>query len=437
MRTPAKSVLVSGAGIAGPTLAYWLEHYGFEVTLVELAPRPRTGGYIIDFWGLGYDVADRMHLVPALARAGYQVQDLRFVDGHGRRVGGFGVEVFRRLTGGRYVSLPRSVLARLIYDAIASRTTTVFGDSITALAQSDEGVDVSFERAPPRRFDLVIGADGLHSSVRRLAFGRQDLFEKYLGYVVAAFEVEGYRPRDEDVYVSYCVPGKQVARFAMRDDRTLFLFVFAADEPPPVAAHDTPAHKDIVRAQFNDAGWECTQILAAMDSCETLYFDRVSQIRMPSWSRGRVALLGDAAFAPSLLAGQGAALSMAAAYVLAGELAQARGDHVRAFVRYETLLRSFMDSKQKSAEQFAGSFAPKTLLGIFVRNQVTKLFAIPGIADLVLGRGLLDRLKLPDYSMAEAARSYERTGLTAAAQRASSQGKGEKSNEQRKEKRGL
>jgi 2-polyprenyl-6-methoxyphenol hydroxylase-like FAD-dependent oxidoreductase len=121
---------------------------------------------------------------------------------------------------------------------------------------------------------------------------------------------------------------------------------------------------------------------------------------MPGWSRGRVALVGDAAFAPSLLAGQGGALAMTAAYILAGELADARGNHLRAFTRFEAVLRDFMDDKQRSAKRFAGSFAPRTRLGIFVRNQATKLFGIPAVADCLLGRGLRDRLQLPDYSTA-------------------------------------
>jgi 2-polyprenyl-6-methoxyphenol hydroxylase-like FAD-dependent oxidoreductase len=394
----AKSILISGAGIAGPTLAYWLDRYGFDVTLVERAPRPRVGGYIVDFWGLGYDVADRMQLVPALEARGYEVQELRFVDDGGRRVGGFGADVFRQLTGGRYLSLPRSALANLIYDAIAERCPTIFGDSIRALTETDAGVDVNFERSSSRHFDLVIGADGQHSVVRKLVFGEGDKLEKYLGYAVAAFEAKGYRPRDEDVYISYALPGKQVARFALRDDATLFLLVLTAPLPPAVQPHDTKAQKKYLHAEFDGAGWECARILGIMDQCDDIYFDRVSQIVLPRWSRGRVALVGDAAAAPSLLAGQGAALAMTSAYVLAGELAKARGDHRRAFARYEAILRQFLDDKQASALQFAGSFLPQTRLGIFVRNQVTGLFGIPAVANFVLGRGLRDRLSLPHYS---------------------------------------
>ena len=168
-------------------------------------------------------------LLPELERRGYHVEEVRFVDAAGRRVGGFSVGVFRRLTAGRYVSLARSDLAGLIYRKIEGRCETMFGDSIAGIEQTGDGVHVAFERAPARRFDLLIGADGLHSTVRRLVFGSVERFEDYLGYMVAAFEVDGYRPRDEGVYVSYAAPGRQVARFAMRGDRTLFLFVFAAE----------------------------------------------------------------------------------------------------------------------------------------------------------------------------------------------------------------
>ncbi len=392
-----QSILISGAGIAGPTLAYWLMEYGFKPTLIERAPHLRSGGYVIDFWGLGYDVAERMGLVPALRRIGYDVQELRLVDEEGHRVGGFGVEVMRELTGGRYVSIARSELAQLLFEKIEGRCETLFGDSITALKEQGDGVKVSFEHAQTRRFDLVIGADGLHSEVRRLAFRDEGRFERYLGYMVAAFQAEGYRPRDDLVYVSYGLPGRQVARFAMRSDRTMFLFVFAADEPPRIEPHDMAAQKELLNAKFRDAGWECPQILRALAECNDLYFDPVAQIRMDAWSKGRVALVGDAAFCVSLLAGQGSALAMTAAYALAGELGRSSADPQAAFRRYEALLRPLMATKQKAAEQFAGSFAPKTRLGLFLRNQVTKAFAIPYVAKMTMGSSLLDRIELPDY----------------------------------------
>lgn len=394
---PGISVLISGIGIAGSTLAYWLGEHGLNPTLIERAPRLRTGGYIIDFWGLGFDVAERMGMAADLRSEGYNISELRLVNSKGKRTGGFGVDVFRILTGGRYVSLGRGDLAKLIYGKIGGRFETILDDSIASLEQDVDGVQVTFEHAPSRKFDLVVGADGLHSVVRKLAFGSEDEFEKYLGYTVAAFEVPGYQPRDELTYVAYAVPGKQVARFAMRGDRTLFLLIFAGEQSSYIDPRDTQAQKDILHAEFGHAGWECPQILAALNTCDELYFDRVSQIRMDTWTRGRVTLVGDSAFCPSLLAGQGSALAMIAAYVLAGEISKSEGSLPAALERYERLLHPFMTAKQTTAAAFAGSFAPKTRWGVFLRNQITRTFGIPFIAKLTMGRSFLDRIDLPEY----------------------------------------
>jgi 2-polyprenyl-6-methoxyphenol hydroxylase-like FAD-dependent oxidoreductase len=393
----SKSVLISGLGIAGPTLAYWLSERRYSPTIVERAPCPRAGGYVIDFWGRGYDVAERMGLLGDLRSVGYDIQELRLVDSHGRGIGGFGVDVFRGLTAGRYVSLPRSDLSRLIYGKIESRCEVIFDDSTASFDQDGDGVDVAFERAPARRFDLVVGADGLHSKVRELVFGGEEHFTKYLGYRVAAFEAEGYRPRDELVYVSHSVPGKQVARFALRDDRTLFLLIFAADRPMRAGPRDLSAQKAALRGEFDQVGWECPRILTLLDDCKDVYVDDVAQIYMDAWTRGRIALLGDAASCPSLLAGQGSALAMLAAYVLAGELGESGEEPQPGLQRYERRLRPFMTAKQKAAAQFSRSFAPKTPFGLFVRNAMTKALAIPLLAKLTLGRSLLDRFEMPAY----------------------------------------
>lgn len=391
------SILISGVGIAGPTLAYWLERHGFAPTLVESAPGLRTGGYVIDFWGLGYEIAGRMGLLPELHRVGYRMRELRIVDDRGRRVAGFGTGVFDELTDGHFVSIARSDLSRLIFREIEGSAEVLFGDTIVDLREEADGIIVGFARAGERRFDLVIGADGLHSNVRRLAFGPPGDFEAHLGYMVAAFEAQGYRPRDELTYVIYGLPGRMIGRFALRDDRTLFLLVYAGHGDSPPDRHDLAAQKAIVREVYRDARWESEAILTALDRSDDLYFDRVSQIRMRRWSRGRVALIGDAAFCVSLLAGQGSALAMTSAYVLAGELARAGGRHDEAFRRYESLLRPFIAAKQKGAERFAGAFAPRTRWGMFFRNQVVKAFGIPLVSRLALGRDLADRLELPDY----------------------------------------
>jgi 2-polyprenyl-6-methoxyphenol hydroxylase-like FAD-dependent oxidoreductase len=390
-----KSVLISGAGIAGPALAFWLKAAGFQPTLMERAPRLRGGGYVVDFWGLGYDIAERMGLAAKIHRIGYHVREMRIVDNHGKRITGIDAGVFRELTGGRYVTLPRSDLSRLLFEKVKDTTEIIFGDEIIGLHEQPDGVLVKSGTLPERRFDLVIGADGLHSDVRRLAFGPQHQFEKQLGYAVAAFEVQGYRPRDEDVYLIYGQPGRMLGRFTLHGDRTLFLLVFSTGGAALPAMLDQ--QKAMLREIYRDGKWECPCVLDELDRADELYFDSVSQIRMQGWSRGRVALLGDAAFCVSLLAGQGSALAMISAYVLAGELANAGGRHEQAFGGYEALLRGFIDTKQRGAERFASAFAPKTQRGLWFRNQVIKAFAIPGLARLSLGRDITDTLRLPDY----------------------------------------
>jgi 2-polyprenyl-6-methoxyphenol hydroxylase-like FAD-dependent oxidoreductase len=391
-------ILISGAGIAGPTLAYWLLQYGMQPTIVEAAPKLRTGGYIVDFWGAGFDIAGKMGLLPEITGSGYRLRELRVVNDDGKRVAGFPVAAFFRMTKGRYSSLPRSDLASFIFHKIEGQAETIFGDSIDRIEQTGSGVSVTFAGGMRREFDLVIGGDGLHSRVRELVFGPENQFEKYLGYKAAAFQTEGYGPRDDLVYIMYTQVGQQVGRFSMRDNRTLFLFTFA--DPDPGGPSDAAGQKAALRARFRNSGWECPQILEAMDAANDFYFDRVSQIRMGEaggWARGRVALLGDAAFCVSLLAGQGTALAMVAAYILAGELHRANGDYAKAFARYQNLFGPFIARKQKAALRFAGSFAPKSKFSLFLRNQIFNLMAIPGIADLAIGRDLADKISIPAY----------------------------------------
>lgn len=392
-----RTVLISGIGIGGPTLAYWLARGGFRPTLVEQAPDLRTGGYVIDFWGLGYDIAERMGLADAIERRGYHAKELRVVDQRGRRIAGFGTKVFRELTGGRYVTVGRSELSRLLYERCAGSSDVVFGDEVTAIDEHPAGIDVTLRRGGRRRYDLVIGADGIHSTVRRLAFGPLAWSEKHLGYTVAVFEAAGYRPRDDDRYVMYNQPGRMVGRFALRDDRTLFLFIFQSDSSSAAPQLALPAQKALLRATYAGQGWECPRILDELDRTHDLYFDRVSQIRMPSWSRGRVCLVGDAAFCVSLAAGQGSALAMTSAYVLAGELTRAGGDHAQAYVAYERLLRSYIETKQRGAERFSAALAPKTRTGLFLRNLVIKAAALPGVARMTFGADIIDKLQLPQY----------------------------------------
>lgn len=385
-------VAISGAGVAGAALAHWLHRTGHTPTLIEQAPQFRTGGYMIDFWGVGYRVARLMGLEDQIVAAGYDIKSIRSVGADGRTKADVEAEVFRNISGADFTSLPRGDLAGAVYDTIDGEIDTRFGDSITSLVDRPDAVGVTFVHAPPDEFDLVIGADGLHSNVRRLVFGPDEDFEHYLGCKVAACVADGYRPRDELVYVTYNTPGRQVARFALRGDRTMFLFVWRAghdDRLPP---------KEQLRNAFGDAGWECEQILAAVDTVDELYFDVVSQIKMDRWSQGRVLVIGDAAGCISLLGGEGTGLAMTEAYVLAGELQRAAGDHRIAFGRYEERLRPFIAGKQAGAERMLGFFATRTRFGLWFRNFAMNMMDVGPLAKLLAG-SVRDNIDLPDYRL--------------------------------------
>ena len=390
-------VVINGAGIAGGTLAYWLRRSGHDVLLIEQSNELRTGGYAIDFWGVGYDIAEKMGLRPRITELGYDVNELRYVDAEGRKRGGFPLAVLDRMTGGRYTQLRRADLAATIYQTLDTEVEKIFGDSIAGIEDRADRVRVTFEHAAPRDVDLVIGADGLHSRVREIAFGSESQFEFPLGYHVVAFETEGYPVRDELVAVSHAIPGRQIMRLSLRNDRTLFLFVFRDEYMPAAHARSVQERKEVLRTIFAPMDWERQQILAAINDARDIYLDRVSQIRMDRWSTGRVALIGDAAACVSLLAGEGTGLAMAEAYVLAGELQHGGGDHSAAFAAYQKRLMTFLKSKQTSAAKLASSFAPKSAWGIVLRNQASRLLAIPSFAKVLIGRALRDDIVLPDY----------------------------------------
>jgi 2-polyprenyl-6-methoxyphenol hydroxylase-like FAD-dependent oxidoreductase len=384
-------IAISGAGVAGAALAHWLHRTGHTPTMIEQAQQFRIGGYMIDFWGAGYRVAKRMGIEDRIRAAGYQIKWLRSVGSRGDVKADVDVNVFRRMIGDDFTSLPRGDLAAAVYATIEDKVETIFGDSIATVDEGSDGVRLTFDKGPPRDFDLVIGADGLHSNMRRLAFGPEEDFEHYLGCKVAACVVDGYRPRDELVYVTYSTPGQQLARFALRGDRTMFLFVFRAE-------HDSPAIalKDQLRNEFGDIGWESREILAALDDVDDLYFDVVSQIRMDRWSRGRVLVIGDAAGCISLLGGEGTGLAITEAYVLVGELVRAGADYRRAFAAYESRMHPFIKTKQAAAERYIPFFATKTRSGLAFRNLAMRMMNFSPLATLFAG-SVRDDFELPGY----------------------------------------
>ncbi|MCB9575713.1 MAG: FAD-binding domain [Polyangiaceae bacterium] len=385
-------IAINGVGVGGPTLAYWLRHFGHEPVLFEKAPELRTGGYVIDFWGLGYEIAERMGVLPELRERGYRMERLSVVDEHGRETAAMPLAPLRDELEGRFVSLARGDLAATLYRACEG-IPTHFATSVVGLDHDGDGVSATLSNGTRERFDLVIGADGLHSQVRRIVFGPESTFERHLGCHVAAFRIRDYPHRDELVYVSHTVPTRHVSRIALRGGETLVLLVFRSellDDGPEQDAKAT------LRRVFGELAWEVPEILDCMDH-EDVYFDRVSQIRMDGWTRGRVALVGDAAACVSLLGGEGTGLAMIEAHFLAGELHRAQGDHQLAFREYEAKLRPFLEEKQASALRMLDFFAPKTSLRLTIRDLSIHAMAIPFLANAILGSTVRDDLELPSY----------------------------------------
>ena len=388
-------VAINGVGIAGPTLAYWLRRYGHEPVLFEESRALRSGGYIIDFWGLGHEIAERMGILPELRRKCYEMRTMRLVDGMGRPRATTDLAPMREALGGRFFSIARADLSAALFGACAG-VRTHFGVSVAGLEQDEAGVVVTRSDGERERFDVVIGADGLHSHVRALAFGPEREFERFLGCYVAAVRLKGYPHRDELTYVSHTVPGRQVARVSLRDDETLVLFVSRSDWFPEQPARDQLP--GALQRVFADLGWEVPAILKALDRAEDIYFDRVSQTFLPRWTSGRVALVGDAAACPSLLAGEGSGLAMIGAYVLAGELHQAGGNVARAGAAYERRLRAFVTKKHRGAVRLRGFFVPRSRLSLGVRDLAVRVLSTRFFGGRLLAASLRDGFELPAYA---------------------------------------
>ena len=388
-------IAIIGIGVAGPTLAYWLRRYGHQPTLFEQAPQLRRGGYIIDFWGLGFEIANRMGLTPTLLERGYLMERLSMVDANGHELAGLNVERIRTLLQGQFVSLARADLAAALFHA-CDGVPAHFGVSIEGIQETTDGVVVTLSDGRREIFDLVVGADGLHSRVRALVFGAEALFERSLDCHVAAFRIRGYPRRDERVYVSHTVTKRQVARVALRDDETLALLICRSD----LVGDDPPRdlQKAALRRAFGGMQWEVPDLLDRMDDAGDLYFDRVSQIHLRHWSTGRVVLIGDAAACASLLAGEGTGLAMIEAYVLAGELHRSGGLIPDALAAFEARLGVFVRAKQKAALRFRGFFAPRTPLALRARNIAVGALSLPFIGERLIRRSLQDDFALPDYA---------------------------------------
>lgn len=361
-----QTVLISGAGVAGPTLAYWLARAGFRPTVVERAAGLRSSGSPVDVRGPAAHVADRMGITAKLREAGTAVTSLEFVDDAGRRTG-------RVAMSSDDIELPRTDLAAILHEAARGDAEFVFHDSIASMSQDDGGVDVTFERGAPRRFDLVIGADGLHSAVRRLAFGPEDAFVEHMGVYVATLPLAS-PPADPTSIVMYNSPGRAVAVHPARG-RGIAAFMFRGAAVPGFDHRDSALHKRMLSEAYEGAGWRVPELLERVHEADDLYLDSVSRVRMDGWASDRIVLSGDAASCVSLF-GDGSTLAMAGAYTLAAELGRTPDDAAAAFRRYESAHRKLVEPKQRNVSTAAALLIPATRGGLAARNFGTRLLPL-------------------------------------------------------------
>jgi 2-polyprenyl-6-methoxyphenol hydroxylase-like FAD-dependent oxidoreductase len=391
-----ETVLISGASIAGPSLAYWLHRCGFRLTVVEKASAVRPGGFPIDLRGVAVEVIDRMGLLPSVRAADIATRRATSVDSHGRRMAR--VDIATTRSGAGYdVELPRGSLASILYDATRDNVEYLFDDSISSLEETADGVRVTFRSGAQRTFGLVVGADGLNSNVRGLSFGADAQFHRYLGYYFIGFSVDNDFGLDSEI-VMHNRPGRMAALYAVRNQRRPTVLLVFAVQKRIDRRLSVLEQVELVERTFAGDGWEVPRLLAAMRSADDLFFDSVSQIRMSSWTKGRVALVGDAGYAPSFLSGQGSSLAVVGAYQLAAALAAAGGDHRVAFPAYERSMGHFIEQNQQLALKASGMMIPRTRVGVWLRNRLL------GIVPLLLP--LLRWLNLPpDASIQRAANS--------------------------------
>jgi 2-polyprenyl-6-methoxyphenol hydroxylase-like FAD-dependent oxidoreductase len=375
-----KRILISGASIVGPALAFWLHRYGFDVTVVEKAEAIRPGGQAVDFKGpIHLNVLERMGILQAVRAASVPSEDGAIVNAAGRRIG----TTPGRFAGGE-INVPRGDLAAILHGLTADRCDYRFGDTITSLDQGSDDVSVSFARAAPERFNLVIGADGIHSNVRRLAFGPEADYVNHLGYHYA---LVGLPAGDEDAM--YNEPGRMAA---LGGTKAPAWFVFASD-PMPGRRDDTGAQKRFLIDAYRGAGWRVPELMAGVPDAQEFYLDAISRVTIDRYAAGRVALVGDAAYG-NALGGFGTGLAIVGAYVLAGELSRAGEDHTAAFAAYEAKYRGYASVSQKVN---AGRLmAPGTRLGIKARNLLFSSLAVVGPLMKLVDRPA-SNLKLEEY----------------------------------------
>ena len=393
-------VLISGASVAGPVTAYWLRRSGFRVTVVERAPALRkTGGHAVDLFAPALDIVERMGLVDRVEALRTGTERMVVLREGARRPSTIDL---RKLMAGfsrRHVEIMRDDLSEVFYDATRDDVEYVFGDHVTGIGEDGE---VTFANGRPRRFDLVIGADGLHSGVRGLVFGPESAYTRWIGGYIAVASIPNYLDLRNEMrgFAGVNRLGGLYSAQHMTDARAMFLFRTPAELS--YDRHDGDAQRRLLREQFGDLGWEIPRLLDETDRASAFYFDSITQLRLEHWTRGRVALVGDAGYCPGPAVGGSTSLAVVGAYTLAGELAAAGGDPARAYPAYEAALGEYVRSSRTFAVTMAKRIVPTSRAMTWAMTTGVQLFtALPTALARRIGTagatGLHESVAVRDY----------------------------------------
>jgi 2-polyprenyl-6-methoxyphenol hydroxylase-like FAD-dependent oxidoreductase len=394
------SVLISGASIAGPALAYWLRQYGFSVTVVERAPAPRTGGQAIDIRGAGREAAKRMGLLDQIRAAHTGVRGMAFINEAGRHMSRMPSDLLGH-SGGvvAEIEILRRDLVQILYQASRDGVEYLFADSIAEMGEHNDGIMVTFERSGTRKFDIVVGADGLHSRVRALAFGSEADFVRDLGYYTAIFTAPRRVDLDGWFVFHPAPPGRMAGLYPVRgSDQARAMFFFTSSKLE-YDRHNEDEQKQLLADVFAGVGWEVPRLLDAMWQAPDFYFDRTSRVDIDNWSKGRSVLLGDAAHCGSV--GMGTSMALVGAYVLAGELAASSGDHRAAFARYQAEMLGYVRENLKPMPGGVNGFLPRTRRAVWLRNQMIRVLPHLPMKERMTGsmQRAASAITLKDYAV--------------------------------------
>ncbi|WP_341210937.1 FAD-dependent oxidoreductase [Sphingomonas paucimobilis] len=372
-------VVICGAGIAGLALARQLATHGDEVVVLERSPQPREQGYMIDFFGPGYDAADQMGLLPAIRGVAYEIENASFVDEQGSTRATMPYDQLRRAVGGRLCSLMRPDLEEVLRQHLPATVDLRYGAALTGLDDNGEQVTATLADGSTLEADLLVGADGIHSTVRRLAFGEESAFLRFLGFHTSAFVFDAPRIRDacRGRFAMTDTIGREMGFYVLRDGCVAAFGVHRAEDP----TLPDDARRAVTEA-YRGLGWVVPEALEHCPPSAQIYYDQVAQIELPRWSAGRVTLVGDSCYAVSLLAGQGASLAIAGAKVLADQLHGAP-TLAAGLAAYERQWRPVAEDKQKAGRAAARWFLPRSRWELGVRRAALGLARIPLVNRLV------------------------------------------------------